>query len=92
MPEFSFQMMVDELGISRQNLSQIINTGQKKNFYKLINEFRVEEVEKKLANQECKDLTLLGIAFDCGFNSKTTFNRIFKENTGMTPTAYIKTL
>lgn len=91
-PEFSFQMMVDDLGISRQNLSQVINTGQKKNFYKLINEFRVAEIKQMLSNPKYKHFTILGIAFECGFNSKTSFNRIFKEETGMTPTAYIKTL
>jgi AraC-like DNA-binding protein len=90
--DFSFQMMVDDLGISRQNLSQVINTGQKKNFYKLINEFRVEEVKEMLASNKHSNLTVLGIAFECGFSSKTTFNRIFKEETGMTPTAYIKAL
>jgi len=87
-PEFSFQMMVDDLGISRQYLSQVINAGQKKNFYKLINEFRIEEVKEKLTDKKYEKYTILGIAFECGFNSKTSFNRIFKEETGLTPTAY----
>ncbi len=91
-PEFSFQMMVDDLGISRQYLSQVINSGQKKNFYKLINEFRVEEVKEKLADPKYGKYTILGIAFECGFNSKTSFNRIFKEETGLTPTAYKNSL
>jgi len=91
-PDFSFQMMVNDLGISRQNLSQVINTGQKKNFYKLINEFRIKEVKEMLANPKYKHYTILGIAFDCGFNSKTSFNRIFKEETGLTPTAYKKSI
>ena len=91
-PEFSFQMMVDDLGISRQYLSQVINAGQKKNFYKLINEFRVEEVKEKLADKKYEKYTVLGIAFECGFNSKTSFNRIFKEETGLTPTAYKNSL
>jgi AraC-like DNA-binding protein len=90
--EFSFQMMVDDLGISRQNLSQVINSGQKKNFYKLISGFRVEEVKEMLANPKYEHYTVLGIAFDCGFNSKTSFNRIFKEETGYTPTEYKKSL
>lgn len=90
--EFSLQMMVDDLGISRQNISQVINTGQKKNFYKLINGFRVKEVKEKLLNPKYEHYTILGIAFECGFNSKTSFNRIFKEETGLTPTEYKKTL
>jgi AraC-like DNA-binding protein len=90
--DYSLQMMVDDLDISRQNLSQVINSGQKKNFYKLINEFRVNEVKALLKNSNYEHYTLLGIAFECGFNSKTSFNRIFKEETGVTPTAYKNSL
>jgi AraC-like DNA-binding protein len=90
--DYSLQMMVDDLDISRQNLSQVINSGQKKNFYKLINEFRVNEVKALLKNSKYEHYTLLGIAFECGFNSKTSFNRIFKEETGVTPTAYKNSL
>nr|WP_262921307.1 helix-turn-helix domain-containing protein [Maribellus maritimus] len=82
--------MVEDLNISRHKLSQVINRSQNKNFYKLMNEYRIREVKEKLENKEYKNLTVLGIAFECGFNSKTTFNRIFKEETGMTPTNYIK--
>ncbi|MCG6187264.1 helix-turn-helix domain-containing protein [Maribellus maritimus] len=89
-PEFNLQMMVEDLNISRHKLSQVINRSQNKNFYKLMNEYRIREVKEKLENKEYKNLTVLGIAFECGFNSKTTFNRIFKEETGMTPTNYIK--
>lgn len=91
-PEFNLQMMVDDLGISRQNLSQVINSSQNKNFYKLVNEFRIEEVKEKLMDPGFKNYTILGIAFECGFNSKTTFNRIFKKVTGITPTEYVKKL
>jgi AraC-like DNA-binding protein len=85
-------MMAEELQISRQNLSQVINESQHKNFYKLINEFRIKEVIEKMANTQFENYTVLGIAFECGFNSKTTFNRIFKEDTGKTPSEYRKSL
>jgi len=91
-PEYSLQMMVDDLNISRQNLSQVINSGQKKNFYQLINDFRVNEVKTLISNAEYSHYTILGIAFQCGFNSKSSFNRIFKEETGFTPTTYKKSL
>ena len=89
-PEYSLQMMADDLSISREKLSYLINSGQQKNFYKLINEFRVEEVKKKLLNPNFKHYTVLGVGLDCGFNSKTSFNRIFKEETGLTPSEYKK--
>jgi AraC-like DNA-binding protein len=90
--EYSLQMMVDDLKIPRHKLSQVINSSQKKNFFKFINEFRVEEVKEKLCNPAYKNYTILGIALECGFNSKTSFNRIFKEATGLTPTEYKKSL
>ena len=90
--EYSLQMMVDDLNIPRYKLSQVINSSQKKNFFQFINEFRVEEVKAKLGSPEFKNYTILGIAMECGFNSKTSFNRIFKEETGFTPTEYKKSL
>lgn len=91
-PDFSLQMMAEDLNISRHKLSEAINIGQKKNFYKLINEFRVEEVKEMLVNPAFNHYTVLGIGLECGFNSKTSFNRIFKEETGLTPTEYKKTI
>lgn len=88
--EYSLQMMAEDLNISRHKLSYVINIGLQKNFYKLINELRVNEVKEMLANPEYKHYTLLGIGLECGFNSKTSFNRIFKEETGFTPTEYKK--
>ena len=87
-PEYSLQMMVDDLNISRHKLSQVINRSQKKNFYKFINEFRLEEVKEMLVDSAYEHYSVLGIAMECGFNSKTSFNRIFKDETGFTPTAY----
>ncbi len=81
-------MMAEDLNISRHKLSEAINNGQKKNIYKLINEFRVEEVKEMLVNPAFNHFTVLGIGLECGFNSKTSFNRIFKEETGLTPTEY----
>lgn len=89
-PDYSLQMMADDLLISREKLSYLINTGQKKNFYKFINEFRIEEVKERLQNPRYNHYTVLGIGLECGFNSKSSFNRIFKEDTGLTPTEFKK--
>jgi len=66
-------------------LSYAINKGFEKNFNDFINEFRIAEVKEKLQKGDAENLTLLGIAFDCGFNSKATFNRAFKKFTGVSP-------
>ena len=89
-PDYSLQMMADDLQISREKLSYLINTGQQKNFYKFINEFRIEEVKERLLNPKFDHFTVLGIGLECGFNSKSSFNRIFKEETGLTPSEFKK--
>jgi len=89
-PDYNLEMMADDLNISKHKLSQIINSGQQKNFYKFINEFRVKEVKGRLSDPAYQHYSILGIAMDCGFNSKTSFNRIFKEETGQTPTEFMR--
>ena len=91
-PDYSLQMMAEDLNISRYKLSHFINIGQQKNFYKLINELRVREVKDMLVNPAYNHFTVLGIGLECGFNSKTSFNRIFKDETGFTPTEYKRTV
>ncbi|MDO5968365.1 helix-turn-helix domain-containing protein [Flavivirga aquimarina] len=71
-------------------ISFILNNHLEKNFYDFINSYRIEEVKNKLNDANYKDLTLLGIALESGFNSKTTFNRVFKKVTGITPTKFQK--
>ncbi len=76
------------LGISRHELSRVLNEEIGKNFYDFINYYRLEEFKYRLALPENENITLLGIAYDSGFNSKTTFNTIFKRYTGLTPSQY----
>jgi putative ABC transport system permease protein len=77
-----------QLKMTTHELSAIINLGLKKNFNDFINEFRVREVIRKMQDEHYHRLTLLGIALESGFNSKRTFNRVFKEMTGKTPVEY----
>jgi AraC-like DNA-binding protein len=60
------------------------------NFNSLINEYRIKEFKKKINNQDFKLYTLTAIAYECGFNSKSTFNRVFKLECGQTPSEYVK--
>ena len=87
-PELSLSSLAEQLGIHPHELSRIINTVLKKNFNDFINEYRVWDVASKMQDPAYDHITLLGIAFESGFNSKSTFNRIFKEMTGKTPAEY----
>jgi AraC-like DNA-binding protein len=91
-PELSLSMLAKELKLSRSQLSQLINDGIGENFYDFINRYRVEEVKKLMADPEMAGYNLLGIAFEAGFKSKSTFNLIFKRFTGLTPTEYRKNI
>jgi putative ABC transport system permease protein len=88
--ELTLTTLAAKLTISPHDLSRIINMGLEKNFSDLINEFRVREIVRKMQDPAYDQFTLLGIAYECGFNSKTTFNRVFKEMTGKTPLEYKK--
>jgi len=87
-PDYNLELMAKDLNITRQNLSQAINDEIGKNFYQLINEFRVSEFKKYLNDPKMNHITFLGLAYDAGFNSKSSFYRLFKEITGETPTEY----
>jgi len=78
------------LNIPRHFITEIINKELGKNFFLLINEYRIEEVKQRLKLDEYKHLKILAIAYDSGFNSKSAFNHIFKNMTGMTPSEYKK--
>ena len=76
-----------KLEISTRNLSQIINEIFQKNFYDLINFYRVEEAKKALLTHG-KNKTILEIIYEVGFNSKSAFNTAFRKNTGLTPSEF----
>lgn len=82
--------LADKLETTPNNLSQIINERFSKNFYEFINEYRINEVKSLLTNPEYSHYSMLGIAFECGFNSKSTFNSVFKQFTGKTPSEFRK--
>lgn len=87
--DLSIQDMANTLEIPRHFITEVINTQIGKNFYMLINEYRVREFKHRISSEEYKNLTILAIAYDSGFNSKSAFNKIFKELTGSTPSEYL---
>jgi len=78
-------MVVD---ISERIISNAVNQELGKNFFQLINEYRVEEMKKRLKDPNNDHLKIISLAFDAGFNSKASFNRVFKSYTGQTPKEY----
>jgi AraC-like DNA-binding protein len=90
--ELTLLDLAKKLGTNVSVISKTINQGFEMNFNDCINSYRIKAVKNSLADGEHKNSTLLGIAFDSGFNSKATFNRAFKKNTGKTPKEYIETL
>lgn len=90
--ELTLTELARQLNTNTSVLSKVINDGTGRNFNDFINAYRVQEVVNKLKSGEQERQTLLGIAYDCGFNSKATFNRAFKKVTEMTPKEYISSL
>lgn len=88
----TLSQLAEILNISPHNLSEVINTKLEKNFYDFVNGYRIEQVKKDLADPAKQNLKILSIAFDAGFNSKATFNTLFKEQTGNTPSEYRKNI
>ena len=84
-PQLTLKELSKKLGVNTSILSHTINKGFDKNFNDFINEYRIEEVKKMLQGDNSNAETFLSIAFDCGFNSKATFNRAFKKFNGISP-------
>ena len=75
-------------GISRHHITQVLNETYGKNFFVFVNEYRTREVLERFSDPRFNNYTILAIALDSGFNSKTTFNSFFKSQTGQTPSNY----
>lgn len=91
-PRLTLSDVAKELKTNSKVVSSIVNLGFQMNFNDFINHHRIEAVKKKLETKEHDTTTLLGIAYDCGFNSKATFNRAFKKSTSISPKEYIQKL
>jgi len=87
-PELSLGSLAGKLALHPHELSKIINTVFNKSFNDFINEYRVRDVISKMQGLAYDNMTLLGIAYEAGFNSQSTFNRIFKQFTGKSPQEY----
>ena len=89
-PELNLSDIANRLKTNISVLSGVVNNAFGKNFNDFINEYRVKEFQERIQLSENKNITLLGIAFDCGFNSKATFNRSVKKFTGKAPKDFLE--
>jgi AraC-like DNA-binding protein len=89
--ELSLPQLAEKMAISSQDLSYLINEAYQENFFSFINRHRVEEVKRLLLTKKYDQFNILGIAYQAGFNSKTTFNAAFKKQVGQSPSHFVKT-
>lgn len=86
----SIAKLAGMLDIHPKQLSQVINEKHGTHFFHFVNGYRVKEFESKINNPAYKNFSLLGIAFDCGFNTKSAFSKAFKRAHGITPSEFRK--
>lgn len=87
-PELTLQSIVTRTGLQQKTISAVLNQHLGKSFNEFVNEYRVNEVKKKLLDNSFKHMTIVGIAFECGFNSQATFQRAFKQFTNQSPSEF----
>ena len=86
--ELNLQQLADQLKYPAYLVSQAINLKLNKTFYDLVNGYRIEEAKRLLTDPSNQNYKILSVGFDAGFNSKTTFNTVFKKYTGYSPSEY----
>jgi YesN/AraC family two-component response regulator len=89
-PDLSLRVLAEQLEIHPNQLSWLINEHLGKNFNDFINHYRVETFKSLAKDPANAGITIMGLAYDSGFNSKTTFNTTFKKSTGLTPKQFLK--
>ena len=89
-PTLSLKELAEQIALHPNKLSWLLNEKLNKNFYEFINSYRLKEFQTKAIDQSYAHLSILGLAYESGFNSKSVFNHYFKKATGQTPKAWVK--
>ena len=89
-PSLTLNELAQRLSLPPHCISQVINRCLNQNFYIFVNSYRIEESKRMLVETTERKKTVLEILYETGFNSKSTFNHVFKKQTGMTPTQYMR--
>lgn len=91
-PELTLYDLASPINMTKNELTDLLNNHIGKNFFSYVNEYRINAVIKRFKNPDYQHFTIIAIAYDCGFNSKSTFNSLFKQHIGKTPSDYKKEL
>lgn len=83
--------LAERLATTPHRLSEVLNAQLGQTFYDFVNGYRVRDVQRRIAAGEAKQVTILSLALDAGFASKSTFNMVFKKHTSQTPSDYRET-
>ncbi|MFI5155797.1 MAG: helix-turn-helix domain-containing protein [Chitinophagales bacterium] len=89
-PELSLEQLSAQIFLKPKILSQLINESLGQNFFDFVNHYRIEEAKRLLTNPTDKKITILEVLYEVGFNSKSSFNTLFKKYTGLTPSEFKK--
>lgn len=87
-PELSLNLLAQHTGIPQKTISAVLNQHLHTSFNEFVNEYRVNAFKQKLCTDKVKHLTIAGIAAECGFNSQATFQRTFRQLTGLSPSEF----
>lgn len=89
-PELSVSILSQQVGIPAKTISAVLNQHLQTSFSEFVNGYRIAAFKERICQPGTEHLTIAGVAAECGFNSQATFQRIFKEKTGMSPSAYLQ--
>jgi len=90
--DVSLDVLSNKLNTTRHNTSQVINEHFNMSFHELINRYRIQDAKKILDNDYNRNLNIIDIAYEVGYNNKVTFNKAFKKDTLLTPSEYQRTI
>jgi AraC-like DNA-binding protein len=89
-PELTLRELAETIGSTEKKVSYLLNQNLKISYYELINKCRVEKFKTEIAKPENKSLSIVGVALNCGFSSKSSFYRAFKSQVSMSPAKYVR--
>jgi len=91
-PNLSLSMLAENTGVAQKTISAVLNQHLHKSFNEFINRYRIDEFKERIQLPEANNLTIAGVAQECGFNSQATFQRTFKELVGKAPSEFRKAM